>query len=235
MNLSTSSPLELRGVSGTCADGAGVSGISAAFSAGRLHILRGAIGSGKSAIFRFTGLLEQPTEGEVLMDGSATCGLDEEARTELRTQRLGFAFAAPFLLSSFSVVENVAMPLFKISQVDPEEARRRTEAMLEFVGLPCAVETRIEDLTVLAQYRVALARGLVNEPVALLVEELDSVLAGVELEEFVQLLRKAAVTFGTAIFATASPDLKTQAGDRVLDIDHGVIARDSECLPETCG
>ena len=84
MNLSPPSPLELRGVSGTCSDGAGVSGISAAFSAGRLHLVRGAQGSGKSALFRFAGLLAQPAEGEVLMDGSATCGLDEAARTEQR-------------------------------------------------------------------------------------------------------------------------------------------------------
>ncbi|MEP6671557.1 MAG: ATP-binding cassette domain-containing protein [Chthoniobacter sp.] len=235
MNLPATSPLELRGVSGTCADGTSVSGISTAFSTGRLHILRGASDSGKTALFRFTGLLEHPAEGEVLINGSATCSLDEEVRTELRTQRLGFAFAAPFLLSSFSVIENVAMPLFKISQVDPDEARRRTEAILEFVGLAGAVEARVEDLEAPAQYRVAIARGLVNEPAALLVENLDGMLAGAELEEFADLLRKAAVTFGTAIIATASMDLKTQAGDRVLDISDGVIARDSECLPETCG
>lgn len=235
LNPPPTSPLELRGVSGTCSDGTGVVGISTLFSTGRLHILRGASGGGKTALFRFAGLLERPAEGEVLIQGSATCGLDEEVRTELRTQRLGFAFAAPFLLSSFSVIENVAMPLFKISQVDPEEARRRTEAILEFVGLATAVEARVEDLDAPAQYRVAIARGLVNEPAALLVENLDGMLAGGELEEFVDLLRKAAVTFGPAIVATASADLKTQAGDRVLDIGNGLITRDSECLPETCG
>jgi ABC-type lipoprotein export system ATPase subunit len=235
LSPSATHPLELRSVSGACADGAYISGISTAFCAGRLHILRGAEDSGKSALFRFTGLLEQPAEGEVLMYGSATCGLDEDARTELRAQRLGFVFAAPFLLSTFSVIENVAMPLFKISQVDPEEARRRTEAMLEFVRLSAAVESRVDELTVADHYRVAIARGLVNEPAALLVENLDGALAGAELDEMVDLLRKAAGTYGPAIIATASLDLKTQAGDRVLDISQGVIARDSECLPETCG
>jgi ABC-type lipoprotein export system ATPase subunit len=227
-------PLELRDISGTCADGTGVKGVTTAFSAGRLHVLRGTDDSGKTALFRFAGLLEQPSEGEVLLYGDATCRLDDEARTELRAQRFGFAFAAPFLLSSFSVIENVAMPLFKISQVDPEEARRRTESMLEFVGLACSVEARIEDLAESAQYRVAIARGLVNEPAALLVENLDGVLAGTELDEFVELLRKAAATFGAAIIATASPEVKTHATDRVLDIGSGVIVRDSECLPEAC-
>jgi lipoprotein-releasing system ATP-binding protein len=228
-------PLELRGVSGTCSDGTAICGVSAAFCSGRLHILRGASDSGKTALFRFAGLLEPPAEGEVMVLGNATRSLDEDARAELRTQRLGFAFGAPFLLSTFSVIENVAMPLFKISQVDPSEARRRTEAVLDFVGLPSAVEARVEDLTASAQYSVAIARGLVNEPAALLVEDLDGVLAGGELDHFVNLLRKAAAAFGVAIIATASPDLKTQPGDRVLDIGQGVIVRDSEFLPETCG
>ncbi|EDY20080.1 lipoprotein releasing system, ATP-binding protein [Chthoniobacter flavus Ellin428] len=234
MPASATHPLELRNVSGTCTDGTAINAITTAFSAGRLHLLRGANEGGKNALFRFAGLLEQPVEGEVLIYGNATRNLDDDARTELRAQRFGFAFAAPFLLSSFSVIENVAMPLFKISQVDPEEARRRTEAMLEFVGLSGAVEARVEELAEPAQYRVAIARGLVNEPAALLVENLDGVLTGVDLEEFVEMLRKAATTFGPAIIATASPEIKTQPSDRVLDIHNGSIARDSECLPEIC-
>lgn len=234
MPVSATNPLELRNVSGTCTDGSGISAITTVFSAGRLHILRGPGDGGKTALFRFAGLLEPPVEGEVLIYGNATRGLEEEARTELRAQRFGFAFAAPFLLSSFSVIENVAMPLFKISQVDPEEARRRTESMLEFVGLSHAVEARIEDLSESAQYRVAIARGLVNEPAALFVENLDGVLTGADLEEFADLLRKAATTFGPAIIATASTGMKTHSADRVLEISNGVVARDSECLPETC-
>ena len=83
---------------------------------------------------------------------------------------------------------------------------------------------------------LATAEALVeNSEAGYFVEELDGVLAGAELDEFVELLRKAAVTFGAAIVATTSADLKTQAGDRVLDINQGVIVRDSQCLPETCG
>jgi len=184
------------------------------------------------ALFRFAGLLEKPAEGEVLIQGNSVRGLSEEGWTELRTQRLGFAFAAPFLLGSFSVIENVAMPLFKISHVDPEEARRRTEAMLDFVGLAGAAARPVDELSAPAQYQVAVARGLVNEPAALLVENLDGALAGDELEEYVALLRKAAAAFGPAVIATASAEWKLLPGDRVLDLARGAIARDSEFLPE---
>ena len=201
---------------------------------GRLHILRGPPEGGKVALFRFAGLLEEPTGGEVLIQGRSARGLAEEARTELRTQRLGYAFAAPFLLGSFSVIENVAMPLFKVSHVGPEEARRRTEAMLTFVGLAGAAERRVDDLVPSAQYHLAVARGLVNDPAVLMVENLDGVLGGAELDAYTTLLRKAAAAFGLTVIATASPEFKLIAGDRVLDIADGAIARDSEFLPEPC-
>ena len=214
-----------------------MSGISTVFATGRLHILRGAADGGKVALFRFAGLLEEPAAGVVLIQGNATRGLGEEARTELRTQRMGFAFAAPFLLGSFSIIENVAMPLFKISHVDPEEARRRTEAILEFVGLAEAAEVPVHELTVPAQYQVAIARGLINEPVVLMVENLDGVLAGGELEEYVALLRRAAAACGPAIIATASEDLKPQrpAIGCWRSARAWSVASDSEILPETHG
>jgi ABC-type lipoprotein export system ATPase subunit len=227
--------LELRDVSGACADGTRIDGVSTVFAPGRLHVLRGAPEGGKVAFFRFAGLLEAPPLGEVFIQGSATRSLAEEARTDLRTQRMGFAFAAPFLLGSFSVIENVAMPLFKISHVDPEEARRRTEAILEFVGLAEAAEVPVHELTVPAQYHVAIARGLVNEPAVLMVENVDGVLVGAELEEYAALLRKAAAVHGPAVIATAAEDFKTVFGDRVLDIWQGGIASDSEILPEAKG
>ena len=124
--------LELRAVSGTGQDGETVCGLDASFAPGRFHVLRGPDGCGKNLLLRWLGLLQPPEAGEVLVQGSATRALSEEARAELRTQRFGFVFAAPFLLTSFSVIENVAMPLFKVSQVTPEEARRRTEALLGF-------------------------------------------------------------------------------------------------------
>jgi ABC-type lipoprotein export system ATPase subunit len=233
LNSPTEIPLELRNIFGTCSDGTAVGAVSASFAAGKLHILRGAADSGKVALFRFAGLLEEPAGGEVLIQGCSAHGLAEDARTELRGQRLGFAFAAPFLLGSFSVIENVAMPLFKISHVSPEEARRRTEAMLAFVGLAGAAERRVDELVPAAQYHVAIARGLVNDPAVLMVENLDGTLAGEELEQYTFLLRNAAGAFETAIVATASPDFKAIPGDRVLDLHQGAIARDSEFLPET--
>ncbi len=234
MSFPAAHPIELREVAGRSSDGTGVEGISALFQTGRLHVLRGSLDAGHAALFRFAGLLERPAAGDVIVEGVSTADLGEQARTELRAQRFGFVFSAPFLLSSFSVIENVAMPLFKISHATPEEARRRTVALLKCVDLADSAEAAIDDVSTFAQYAVAVARGLVNQPAALMIEKIDGVLQGIELAQYLELLRRIATGLGVTIIATGSLEFPAQPGDRVLDIVDGLIVRDSETLPEAC-
>ena len=229
MSAETASVLALRGVS--CASGFGLP-VSADFAPGRFHVLVGGTEGEGSALLRVLGLLDLPESGEVLVEGRATAGLDEEARAEIRAQRFGFVFAAPFLLPSFSVIENVAMPLFKISHVEPDEARRRTGRLLAFAEMSEAAEARIEDLTLRAQYHVALARGLANEPAVLFVENLDGALAGAELAGFAALLRRVPAELGATVIATASPAFAVGKKDRVIEIARGAIMRDSLLVSE---
>ncbi len=223
--MSQEPTISLRAVS--CASGFGLP-VSADFAPGRFHLLSGESGG----LLRVLGLLDLPETGEVLVEGRATTALDEEARAELRAQRFGFVFAAPFLLTSFSVIENVAMPLFKISQVEPDEARRRTDRLLAFAEMSEAAESPIEDLTPRAQYHVALARGLANGPAVLFVENLDGALAGEDLASFAALLRRVPGELGATVMATASSAFPVEKGDRVLEFVRGVIVRDSLLQPE---
>jgi lipoprotein-releasing system ATP-binding protein len=206
--------------------------VSLRFAPGRLHLLVSDPVGECDALLRVIGLLDLPESGEILVEGRETRGLDEGSLAGLRAQRFGFVFRAPFLLTSFSVIENVAMPLFKVSQVGPEEARRRTERLLAFTGMAAAGEAAIEDLTLGAQFHVALARGLINEPSVLLVEDLDGTLAGEDLEVFAMLLRRAAAEFGTTVIATASPAFARRKGDRVIELVRGTVAHDSALLTE---
>lgn len=217
--------ISLRAVS--CASGFGLP-VSADFAPARFHLLSGESGG----LLRVLGLLDLPESGEVLVEGRATAVLDEPARAELRAQRFGFVFAAPFLLTSFSVIENVAMPIFKISQVEPDEARRRSDRLLAFADMAEAAEAPIEDLSLRAQYHVAVARGLANGPAVLFVENLDGALAGTELAGFAALLRRVPAEFGTTVIATASSPFPVEKGDRVLEFARGVIVRDSLLQPE---
>jgi predicted ABC-type transport system involved in lysophospholipase L1 biosynthesis ATPase subunit len=206
--------------------------LSLAFAPGRLHLLVSEPAGECHALLRVLGLLDLPECGEILVEGRETRGLDEEALAGLRAQRFGFVFRAPFLLTSFSVIENVAMPLFKVSQVGPEEARRRTERLLAFTGMSEAAEAAIDDLTLSAQFHVALARGLINEPSVLLVEEIDGTLTGEELDVFAMLLRRVPAEFGTTVIATASPAFARKKEDRVIELVRGSVVRDSALLAE---
>jgi len=224
--------LEIRDVRGGSPEGDAVHGLTMSLTPGCFHLLRGAEGGGKAALLRLLGLLERPEAGEIIVQGLPTSALSDEARAELRTQRFGFVFAAPFLLSSFTVIENVAMPLFKISQVTPDEARRRTEAMLNFVGLAESAEWPVDELPLLAQYQVAVARGLINEASFLLVENLDGALAGDELAAFSELLHRVTESYGTTVVATASPAVALRGRLRVLDVADGLITSDADLFPE---
>jgi ABC-type lipoprotein export system ATPase subunit len=202
------------------------------FARGVFHLLMGEAGAGHESLQRVLGLLDVPVAGEVLVEGEPVSGLNEDARLKLRERRLGFVFTAPFLLPAFSVIENVAMPLFKVSDVEPPEARRRSDALLEFAGLLDLAEASCADLAPLDQHRVSLARALVNEPAALFIESLDSALAGEELRTFAALLRRAAAQFDIAVLATASPRFAREPGDRILEVADGVAVFGEKLLPE---
>jgi lipoprotein-releasing system ATP-binding protein len=207
--------------------------LSAGFGAAALHVLRGEANSGNEVLLRLLGLLEPPEDGEVLLWGRPTRALDEVARAALRNRECGFVFAAPFLLADFSIIENVAMPLFKISQVGPEEARKRTVAALEFVGLGGAVEAPATELSLADQRRVALARALVNKPALVFVEQLDAGFDSEAVQAFSALLRRAGDSLGVTVIATASPAFPSASQDRVLEIADGAIRSDSLAARES--
>ena len=223
MSDSSQPVLELRDVS-CSADGHALRGCSLRVIAGALHLVTGEPACLRAALLRVLGLLDAPESGEVFLESRDVTKVADGEREELRNQRCGFLFAAPFLLASFSVVENVAMPLFKISGFTPEQARARTDMLLEFVGLTAESQNAVEELTDFQQHAASLARALANEPAAIIVESFDTGLNAAEAARFTALLRESCVRFGVAVIASAGADFPAAAGDRVLAIGEGVAA-----------
>ncbi len=203
---------------------------SARFSAGTLHLINGDPARVRS-ILRVIGLLDPPGSGEVHFETRDVTALDDRAREDLRNQRCGFLFAAPFLLPGFSVVENVAMPLFKISRFTPEQARARTDLLLDFVGLAPESQCPVEELTPFKQHAVSLARALANDPAVITVESLDGDLSISDTADFAALLRRCCARFGVAIIAAAPIDFPVKTGDRILAIDELGTIREWEARP----
>ncbi|MCE5270040.1 ABC transporter ATP-binding protein [bacterium] len=152
---------------------------------GLLHVLRGVdlrlergdsvsivgrSGAGKSTLLHILGALEDPSRGEVEIDGKVVGQLDDRARSRLRSRRLGFIFQFHYLLSEFSALENVMVPL-RIAGVAASKARRTAAAALEEMGLGERLEHRPAQLSGGEQQRVAVARALVHEPDFVLADE----------------------------------------------------------------
>ena len=214
--------LELRNV--TCAaDGHALRGVSLRIRAGELYFITGE----SAGLLRVLGLLDAPESGEVFLEKRNVAALAEPDRDELRNQRCGFLFAAPFLLPGFSVVENVAMPLFKISHFTPEQARERTDMLLEFTGLTDEAQSSIDDITPFQQHAVSLARALANDPAVLTVEALEAAFSPEDALTFAALLRQSCVRFGVAVIASVAADFSFGPGDHLLAIDDAGVVRES--------
>jgi ABC-type lipoprotein export system ATPase subunit len=223
--------LEARALS-AAREGAAVDNISLMLAQGSFTAISGHAGCGRNLLLRLLGLLELPDSGAVIFQGSAVHDLPDDQRAGLRDRHFGFVFAAPFLLPGLTVVENLAMPLFRIANLSPQQARERSDTLLEFVGLSSLAEEPIDALSPFAQHCVSLARSLAHEPSVLLVEALESGLTADEHLRFAELLRGAAGTFGTAVVAAVGEGYPLSHNDRVIELQAGRIVRGSGLLRE---
>jgi lipoprotein-releasing system ATP-binding protein len=188
-------------------------------------------GAGAGLLLRVLGLLERPEAGEVWLQSRPTRALEDAARLELRNRAFGFLFAEPFLLDSFNVAENVAMPLLKISGADFDQAHARTAQLLEFAGLASAADWCVADLDPLDRHKVSLARALANSPPFLIAEIAALDLPPRELRDFAALLRSAPESLGVSVLATPPRGFDALGAEREIRLEGGTIAADSHPIP----
>ncbi|MCH6588609.1 MAG: ABC transporter ATP-binding protein [Proteobacteria bacterium] len=198
-------------------------GVSLEVRPGELVALVGPSGSGKSTLLHIAGLLERPDAGEVVIGGQAASALDDNARTGLRRNTIGFVYQYHHLLPEFSALENVVLPQM-IAGLSKAEARVRAEELLALVGLSERVEHRPARLSGGEQQRVAIARGLANAPAILFADEptgnLDPHTAEVVFDLLIELVRGAGLA---VLIATHNLDLAARM-DRTLHLEDGHIA-----------
>jgi ABC-type lipoprotein export system ATPase subunit len=206
-------------------------GVTLSIQPAAFTLLTGPEDSGAGLLLRILGLLEAPDAGEVWLDGKPASVLDEAGRLELRNRHFGYLFAEPFLLDSFSIAENVAMPLFKISGFDIEQARTRTAEVLQFVGLEAMADCGVLDIDRIDSHKVALARALAVSPRVLIAEDFALQLPTREVSELAALLHSIPQTLGIAVVATSPMHPEALGPDREVRLEQGVIAGDSSPYP----
>lgn len=130
----------------------------------------GSSGSGKSTLLHILGALDNPSSGDVVINGQSVFSLSNAQQADFRNQTLGFVYQFHHLLPEFSAVENVAMPLL-IAGVKPAEAALQSERMLSQVNLQHRLTHKPAELSGGERQRVAIARALINQPKLVLADE----------------------------------------------------------------
>lgn len=190
---------------------------------GEVVALVGPSGSGKSTLLHISGLLERPSEGEVLIGGVSCGALKDRERTRIRRDELGFVYQFHHLLPEFTALENVILPQL-IRGVPRKAAREVAANLLDRMGLSQRLEHRPPRLSGGEQQRVAIARALANRPRLLLADEptgnLDPKTARGVFEELIGLARSENVA---ALIATHNLALAGKMDRAVLVYDGKLI------------
>ena len=197
-------------------------GVNLHVAPGEIVALLGPSGSGKSTLLQAVGLLEGGFQGSIRIDGEEAAKLDNDGRTRLRRDALGFVYQFHHLLPDFNAVENVILPQL-IHGAAPANARARAESLLGALGLSHRLTHRPSQLSGGEQQRVAVAPAHANRPALVLADEptgnLDEATADVVFAEFLNLVRNEG---SSALVATHNERIAAKM-DRVLRLHEGVL------------
>ena len=195
-------------------------GVDLTVAPGEIVALLGPSGSGKSTLLQAVGLLEGGFEGSIRLRGEEATALDDDGRTRLRRELLGFVYQFHHLMPEFSARENVILPQLVLG-AEPKAAHDRADQLLGALGLAKRADHRPAKLSGGEQQRVAVARALANKPPLVLADEptgnLDEHTADIVFAEFLNLVRGEG---SAALVATHNERIAAKM-DRVVRLHEG--------------
>jgi putative ABC transport system ATP-binding protein len=201
--------------------------VSFTIADGDMVCIMGKSGSGKSTLLRQLGLLDRPSEGEIVLDGEVVTRLSDTARGMLRLQHLGYVFQEYALLAELTAHENVYLPGMMLGEKGID-FRKRAKELLELVGLGKRIRHYPKELSGGEQQRVAIARALINSPRIIFADEpcanLDTISSKKVMETLVSLNREMKVT---VIFVSHDPDDKKYARGLIVLSDGKMVKEDA--------
>lgn len=222
--------LQLTGIKksynvGTPAETEVLHGIDLTLQRGEFVALIGPSGSGKSTLLNIIGLLDQPTQGRLCIAGEDTEALDDKALTRLRGHSIGFIFQHHYLISAFTALENVMIPMLLEKGRANLQMRETALALLEKVGLSEWCDHLATHLSGGQQQRVAIARALALSPPLILADEPTGNLDTRSADSVFNLMRTICASHNTTFLLVTHNLALAQRCDRVIELVDGKIER----------
>ena len=193
---------------------------------GEMVSIVGPSGSGKSTLLNLMGALDQPTSGEVIIDGQSLTSLNDNARTRIRRDTIGFVFQFFNLLPSLSAAQNVALPLH-LRRWPRRNAETRAMELLTLVGLAARAHHQPDELSGGERQRVAIARAMSIYPPILLGDEPTGNLDTRTGADILALIRDLHATLGATVVLVTHDMSVAESCPRIISVRDGRIVEDA--------
>jgi len=184
----------------------------------------GPSGSGKTTLMNIIGCLDSPTNGSYYLNNKSVSKLDDDELAKIRNEEIGFVFQSFHLLARNTAFDNVMLPL-KYAGLSKEEATKRSNNVLDLVGLSSRSKHTPAELSGGQQQRVAIARALVNEPSILFADEPTGNLDSKTGQDVMKIFKDLNENGQTIILITHEDSIAKQS-NRIITIMDGLIESD---------
>ena len=199
-------------------------GINLSVEKGEFLSIMGPSGSGKTTLMNIIGCLDSPTNGSYYLNNKSVSKLDDDELAKIRNEEIGFVFQSFHLLARNTAFDNVMLPL-KYAGVSKEEATKRSNNVLDLVGLSSRSKHTPAELSGGQQQRVAIARALVNEPSILFADEPTGNLYSKTGQDVMKIFKDLNKNGQTIILITHEDSIAKQS-NRIITIMDGLIKSD---------